>query len=263
LAKVKAMTYSAPTNERIRTALASCVVLAVGYLDGYGLLVLGTYVSFMSGNSTMTGVSAGQGNWAAALTPAIAIVGFVAGSAAGSVVINFRRHRAPRLVFLLVAALLLTVALVGSLGGLKNVDVALLGLAMGMVTPISPKIGMEPVTLTFMTGTLSRIGSHLGLAVIGAPVPGSEGAWDTHLHRARIGAQLWASFLVGVALSGLAMSVARDIALWPGIAAMLLIAWASSYAETRDAEKSPPTAGGDKPTWSGTSCAPRCQRTLD
>src|ERR1700740_2910934 len=70
LAKVKAMTYSAPTNERIRTALASCVVLAVGYLDGYGLLVLGTYVSFMSGNSTMTGVSAGQGNWAAALTPA-------------------------------------------------------------------------------------------------------------------------------------------------------------------------------------------------
>lgn len=234
------MTNSVPTNERIQRALACCVVLAAGYLDGYGLLVVGTYVSFMSGNSTMTGLTAGQGNWAAVLAPAIAIVGFVAGSATGNAITHLRRHHAPRLVFLLIAALLLVVALV-DLGRLKNVDVALLSFAMGMVNPVLPKIGAEAVSLTFMTGTLSRIGGHLGLAVIGASVPGSEGAWDTHLHRARIGAQLWTSFLIGAALSGLAMSVARNIALWPAIAVMLLIALASSYSETRAAEKSPAT----------------------
>lgn len=232
------MSNALPAKERVERALASCMVLAAGYLDGYGLLVLGTYVSFMSGNTTMTGVRAGQENFAAALIPAIAIVAFVTGSAAGNLIKHSRLHHAPPLVFLLIAALLAAVTLVG----LKPVDIALLGFAMGMVNPILPKIGAEAVSLTFMTGTLSRIGGHLGLALIRAPVPGSEGAWDTHLYRAGVDAQLWACFLVGATLSGVAISASRDYALWPAVAVMLLIALATSYAETREAEKGPSTA---------------------
>lgn len=232
------MTNSVPTNERIQRALASCVVLTAGVPRRLWFACSGNLCVLHERQLDHDRAK----SRAAALTPAIAIVGFVAGSAAGNVIIHLRRHHAPRLVFLLVAALLLTVALVGGLGGLKNVDVASLSFAMGMVNPVLPKIGAESVSLTFMTGTLSRIRGHLGLVVIGAPVPGSEGAWDTHLHRARIGARLWASFLIGAALSGLAMSVARNIALLPAIAVMLLIAWVSSYAETRAAEKSPPEA---------------------
>jgi uncharacterized membrane protein YoaK (UPF0700 family) len=82
------------------SALASCMALAAGYLDGYGLLVLGSYVSLMSGNSTMTAVKAGHGNWAAALTPAIAIAGFLAGSAVGSVIVHLRKHGGMRRLFL-------------------------------------------------------------------------------------------------------------------------------------------------------------------
>ena len=108
------MNSAVPTNERTQGALATCMALSAGYLDGYGLLVLGTYVSFMSGNTTMTGVKAGQGNFMAALLPAIAIVGFVAGSAAGNVITHVRRRHAPWLVFLVIAVLLVTVALVGS-----------------------------------------------------------------------------------------------------------------------------------------------------
>jgi uncharacterized membrane protein YoaK (UPF0700 family) len=231
------MTNAVPAKERIEKALASCIVLVAGYLDGYGLLVLGTYVSFMSGNTTMTGVKAGQGSFLAAVLPAIAILGFVAGSAAGNVITHVRRRHAPWLVFLLIAALLVTVALVGGQGAHARVDVALLSFAMGMVNPMLPKIGAESVSLTFMTGMLNRIGGHLGLALIGAPVPGSEGAWDTHLYRARMDAELWASFVIGAILSGVAISVSREYALWPAIAVMLLIALAAAFEDYPAAEK--------------------------
>jgi uncharacterized membrane protein YoaK (UPF0700 family) len=233
------MTNAVPAKERIAKALASCIVLVAGYLDGYGLLVLGTYVSFMSGNTTMTGVKAGEGSFLAALLPAIAIVGFVAGSAAGNIITHVRLRHAPRLVFLLIAALLVTVALVGGQGAHARVDVALLSFAMGLVNPMLPKIGGESVSLTFMTGTLSRIGGHLGLALLGAAVPGSEGAWDTHLYRARVITQLWASFLIGTVLAAVAMSVARDFALWPAVALMLLIGLATAFEDYPPPEKGP------------------------
>ncbi len=236
------MNNTVPTNERIQKALGTCMALSAGYLDGYGLLVLGTYVSFMSGNTTMTGVRAGEGNFAAALLPAIAIAAFVAGSAAGIVITHLGKRQAARLVFVLIAALLVTVTLVGGQGAHPKVDVALLSFAMGMVNPMLPKIGGESVSLTFMTGTLSRIGGHLGLALLGAAVPGSEGAWDTHLYRARVITQLWASFLIGAVFAALAMSVARHFALWPAIALMLLIGLATAFEDHPPHEMGPQKA---------------------
>ena len=75
-----------------------------------------------------------------------------------------------------------------------------------------------------MTGTLSRTGGHLALALKGAPVPGSEGAWDTQFYRARITAGLWVSFIVGAALSGIVMSFTETFALAPAIVAILALA---------------------------------------
>jgi len=226
------MTTSVPTKERIERALACCMTLCAGYLDGYGLLVLGTYVSFMSGNTTMTGVKAGQGALSAALIPAIAIVCFLAGSAGGNIVKHLRARQAPGIVLLLIAALAAAAALGGGPLEPKRVAIALLGFAMGMVNPVLPKIGGESISLTFMTGTLSRIGGHLGLALVQAPVPGSEGSWDTQLHRARMGAELRASFLIGAVLSGAAISASRAYALWPAVAVILLLATATFFAET-------------------------------
>jgi hypothetical protein len=43
-------------ERRVQWAVAIFLALIAGYLDGYGLLVLGTSVSFMSGNTTTTGL---------------------------------------------------------------------------------------------------------------------------------------------------------------------------------------------------------------
>ena len=43
-------------------------------------------------------------------------------------------------------------------------EIAMLSVAMGMMNPALSTIGAESVSLTFMTGMLSRIGGHLAAA---------------------------------------------------------------------------------------------------
>src|SRR5271163_3907677 len=91
---------------RVKWALAVFLALVAGYLDGHGLRVLNTYVSFMSGNTTFAGLKAGQGNFAAALPASLAIVGFLAGSFAGSWLSHSEYRHARRLLFAVSAGLL-------------------------------------------------------------------------------------------------------------------------------------------------------------
>jgi uncharacterized membrane protein YoaK (UPF0700 family) len=55
-----------------------------------------------------------------------------------------------------------------------------------------------------VTGTLSRLGSHLALAARRAPLAEAQGPWDTHLSRALLLGRIWAGFLAGAFLSGAA-----------------------------------------------------------
>ena len=77
---IKLLSPDAQAERRLAIHLA----LIAGYVDAYALLAYGTYVSFMSGNTTQTGSMAGQGRLLAALPSAVAIVFFVAGSFAGT-----------------------------------------------------------------------------------------------------------------------------------------------------------------------------------
>jgi uncharacterized membrane protein YoaK (UPF0700 family) len=207
-----------------------CLALTAGYLDGYGLLVLGTYVSFMSGNTTMTGVRTGQADLSLVVLPGIAIASFLPGSFVGNVVAQSGLRHARRVLFGLVAALLIIALQLQNTGTFNYVTIAALSFGMGLVNPALSQIGSEAVSLTFVTGTLNRIGNHLALALRRAPVPASEGPWDTHLYRARIGALLWAAFMCGAALSGIVVSFTSGLALVPAIAMMLVLAL-SSHAE--------------------------------
>jgi uncharacterized membrane protein YoaK (UPF0700 family) len=213
-----------PESERNRKRLAMCLSLTAGYLDGYGLLVLGTYVSFMSGNTTAAGVRTGQTDLSLVVSPVIAIAAFLAGSFAGNVVAYSGLRHVHRVLFGVVAALLIMALQLQNDAMFKNVSIAALSFGMGMVNPAISRIGSEAVSLTFVTGTLSRIGNHLALGLRGVPVSGSQGAWDTHLYRARIGAQLWAAFIGGAALSGIVSSFTSGLALIPAIAVMLVLA---------------------------------------
>ena len=220
IAELKA---SVPERELQQKILAVCLTTTAGYLDGYGLQVLGTYVSFMSGNTTMAGVRIGQGNLLAALSPAIALLSFVVGGFAANLITNSPLRYARCVLFGVIAALLIISSGLGNDGIWKTIQIAVLALGMGMVNPALSQIGAESVSMTFMTGTLSKIGSHLALALKGSPVPASEGPWDTHLYRAILDARLWASFVGGAILSGLLMSFIRDFALLPAIAMMVVL----------------------------------------
>ena len=75
---------------------------------------------------------------------------------------------------------------------------------MGVFNSALSRVGAQAVSLTFVTGTLSRVGSHLALAARRAPLTDSQGPWDTHLRRAMLLACVWGGFLAGALLSGAA-----------------------------------------------------------
>jgi uncharacterized membrane protein YoaK (UPF0700 family) len=72
---------------------------------------------------------------------------------------------------------------------------------MGLMNSTLSHVGAEPVSLTFVTGTLNKLGQHLALSVWRAPVADPQGPWDTHLRRAGLLASVWAGFLTGAVLS--------------------------------------------------------------
>jgi uncharacterized membrane protein YoaK (UPF0700 family) len=209
---------------RVQWATAVFLALIAGYLDGYGLLFLKTYVSFMSGNTTFTGLKSGQGNFEAALPSAIAIVFFVTGSFLGNLFTQSKLRYSHRLIFGVTAGLLATVAGL-EWHGARNIpsEVAMLSLAMGMMNPALSKVGAESVSLTFVTGTLNRIGGHLAAAAGRKPLPEGQGPGDSHLARARIDASVWSGFLVGAGLSGMASSHFRMWALLPPCVVMIAL----------------------------------------
>jgi uncharacterized membrane protein YoaK (UPF0700 family) len=234
--------YSRKT--RLQWAGAVFCAVVAGYLDGYGLLFLKTYVSFMSGNTTSTGVMIGSAKFGAASNAALAILCFVVGSFGGSLLAQSKGGRIHRVIFALVAVLL------GAVAGLEwngpgNIvfEIALLSLAMGVVNPALTKIGVEPVSLTFVTGTLNRIGGHLAAAVGQKSLTDSNREGDSHLRRAGLDASVWCGFIGGAVLAGLLLPSARAWALLPPCAVMVLLGLFSDRAST--SEKSVATHGHD------------------
>jgi uncharacterized membrane protein YoaK (UPF0700 family) len=192
---------------RVRNAelLAAALALIAGFIDAYGMITYGVFVSFMSGNTTQTGYQAAEGAFGPASLSALAILFFVVGSFAGTLLVQAAGRRARRAVFGVVAAALAEVV------GLTYFDflsvgfgIAIVSAAMGIMNSAFSRVGAESVSLTFVTGTLSRVGSHLALAARRAPLADSQGPWDTHLRRAMLLARLWVGFLAGALLSGAA-----------------------------------------------------------
>jgi uncharacterized membrane protein YoaK (UPF0700 family) len=216
---------------RVQWALAVSLALIAGYLDGYGLLVLGTYVSFMSGNTTFTGLRSGQDNFHAGLPSAVAILSFVTGSFLGNLFTESKLRYSHRLIFGVIAGLLATVAVLERHGQWNTAaEIAMLSLAMGMMNPALSKVGAESVSLTFVTGTLNRIGGHLAAAAERKPLPEGQGPGDSHLARARIDASIWSGFLVGAGLSGMAGTHFRTWVLLPPCVVMIALGLFSECA---------------------------------
>ena len=209
--------------------------MIAGFIDAYGMITYGVFVSFMSGNTTQAGYQTAEGAFGPASLSALAILFFVLGAFAGTLLVQLAGRLARRLVFGVVAAALAAIVGFTQFGLLSGGGaIAAISFAMGIMNSAFSRVGAQSVSLTFVTGTLSRVGSHLALAVRRAPLPESQGPWDTHLRRAFMLARLWVGFLVGAVLSGAATP---RYGAWVLLAPALILAGLAAFArpERRDA----------------------------
>src|SRR5258707_9065907 len=93
---------------QVRSAerLAAALALIAGFVDAYGMITYGVFVSFMSGNTTQTGYQTAEGAFGPASLSALAILFFVVGSFAGTLLVQAAGRLARRAVFGVVAAAL-------------------------------------------------------------------------------------------------------------------------------------------------------------
>ena len=133
-----------------------------GAVDACGLAILkDLFVSFMSGNSTSLAVAIGQGDRARMAQIAPIIVTFVAGAAAGTVVaILIGRLRLPAVVLMVAIVLALPVVA-------PTATVLAMTFAMGALNAAMNRAGTVNVSVTYVTGTLVKVGAGLGHLICG------------------------------------------------------------------------------------------------
>ncbi len=148
--------------------LAMCLSALAGFVDAVGFLWLGgVFVSFMSGNSTQLATELGGDNWSRAAIPAAVVATFIAGVVLATILRRTVRRGRPA-TMLLVTSLLLASALLQSTGH-ATLAIGAATLAMGAENSMFEHDGVVSVGVTYMTGTLVKMGQHLALALLGGP----------------------------------------------------------------------------------------------
>ncbi len=219
------MASSSLASTQVQERLDALLTLIAGYVDGYGYITYSTYLSFMSGNTTQTGYKMGEGKLTAAIPPLIAILFFVLGAFIGTLLAHSGSRRSRRLVLLFAASLLALIVGLLEVGSIpSNLQIAALCMGMGAMNTLLGRVGAEQVNLTYVSGTLSKIGRHLALALKHAPLPDAQEAWDTHRRRAGILAFIWSAFFLGALLAGTATPHFGARSLLPAIAVLLMLA---------------------------------------
>ena len=204
------------TRLESRARLFACLLAALaGFVDAVGFIQSGGFfVSFMSGNSTRLGVGITQGANLAFVAAAI-ILCFLAGVIGGSLLgVRFRERR-PVAVLLAVSALIGLAALLGHHGS-AGYSIALLAAAMGAENAVFERGGEVRVGVTYMTGSLVRVGNGIASMILGR---GGNG-WVGYL-------LLWLSFVSGVVLGALSYGSGNGATLWAASAVALVLALAS------------------------------------
>jgi uncharacterized membrane protein YoaK (UPF0700 family) len=219
------MASSSLASTRVQESVDVLLTLIAGYVDGYGYITYSTFLSFMSGNTTQSGYKIGEGKLTAAIPPLTAILFFVLGAFTGTLLAHSGTRRSRRLVLLLAASLLTLIVGVLEVSSIPNyLQIATLCLAMGAMNTLLGQVGAEQVNLTYVTGTLSKIGRYLALAVKHAPLPDAQGPWDTHKRRAVMLVIIWSAFFLGALLAGTAAPRFGARTLMPAVLVLFMLA---------------------------------------
>lgn len=174
-------------------AIAVCLAALAGFVDAIAFTSLGGFfASFMSGNTTRLGVGLGQGHGGDAVIAGGLILSFIGGVILASVLVRAAGERQKAAVMAAVTALLLLAAIVAAVmpGPLVLV---LLATAMGAENGVFHRDGEVTIGLTYMSGSLVRIGQKLAGALMG---DADRWSWIPYL-------ALWMGFIAG-AVSGAA-----------------------------------------------------------
>ena len=203
--------------DRRAIALAIGLSCLAGYVDASGFLATGgIFVSFMSGNSTKLSVALAEHRyWYAALIAGV-ILFFVLGVILGSVVSRLSgQKRKPRV--LLFVGSVLTVAAVCHTVGWTYISTACMVLAMGAENAVFQRDGEVSIGLTYMTGTLVKLGQHLTAMFFGGP---KDTWWPYGLH--------WCGLVAGSIIGAWAHGVLVAVTLWPAVVVAFALCYYSS-----------------------------------
>lgn len=182
--------------------LAAALSALAGYADANAFVHLGGYfVSFMSGNSTRLGVGLADQMESAAIAGGL-IALFVLGVIAGAL-INPNGAKAGSTRVLLAVTTLLTLASALASMGAAQWAIPLLACAMGALNAVFQRDGEVSIGLTYMTGTLVRMGQRIANALKG----GERWDWAPYL-------LLWLGLALGAALGAFAYARVGLSALW-------------------------------------------------
>ena len=192
--------------------LAGFLAALAGMVDTIGYLRLGhLFVSFMSGNSTQLAIAVGGGDLTEAAVIAELIALFVLGAAAGQVLTGFAGKW--HLTWALVAvAVLLAIA-----AGLATSPEPMV-LAMGALSASMQRAGKIDVSVTYVTGTLVKLGQGLGNFLTRRST-----GWTWLVQ-----ASPWAGLIVGATIGGAAYVRIGGVVTWaPVLLACLLAVWSA------------------------------------
>jgi len=192
--------------------LAAGLAVLAGYVDATGFIVLGGYfIAFMSGNSTRMAVGLVRGAPSSILSGML-IASFVLGVVCGSFAGHFAWRNREMWVLIIVALLLACAAITGS-GGHIEIAVIAMALAMGAENTVFERDGEVRIGVTYMTGTLVKLGQRITGAILG----GDRFAWVGYL-------LLWMGLVAGAAMGAFAFPLLGWAALWIGASAALVFA---------------------------------------
>jgi len=197
---------SAATLTTVLLAALAGIVDALAF-SGLG----GFFASFMSGNSTRFGVGLAHGWDYTAATAAALVLSFVAGAMLGTIAGAAAAERLGqgRRAEAVMGLVTLMLAIGAAMAGFAPLTLAMLMLAaaMGAQNGVVAPDGEVRIGLTYMTGTLVRIGQRLARRLLG----------DRSAPGLRRDALLWLGFVAGVTIGAIGWN-------WLGLAALWVVA---------------------------------------
>jgi uncharacterized membrane protein YoaK (UPF0700 family) len=196
------------------------LTVLAGWIDAVGFLRLGgLYASFMSGNTTQLGIFIGGRDWSDVGTPALLIALFVAGAFTSAFLDGLMIRWGVALSFALQSILLAAAAALSLSDAQPVLALAPLPMAMGLQNICARRMTQGGAGITFVTGTLVRLGEALAAMALGRPSRWSRPAL------------IWLAMVAGAVAGAVAQSAAPELALlapFLGALAMTVLALRSA-----------------------------------